>query len=187
MQNSQRGRERESEDGRADPVGVTMALAKGARHQGAKLVENVAVTGLLRERGVVKGVTTPFGNVEAEYVVNCAGMWARQLGEQVGVTIPNQAAEHYYLITERIPELKADWPVLEDPASHVYFREEVGGMMIGLFEPICAPWNIGGIPNDFSFGEIQPDWERMGPYVPPLPRLTSRVRIPSPARKEPPE
>jgi len=153
------------EDGRADPVGVTMALAKGARQQGARLVENVPVTGLLRERGVVKGVTTPYGNIEAEYVVNCAGMWARQLGDQAGVTIPNQAAEHYYLITERIPELRPEWPVLEDPASYVYFREEVGGMMIGLFEPICAPWKIDGIPNDFSFGELQPDWERMGPYV----------------------
>ena len=158
------------EDGRADPVGVTMALAKGARQQGARLVENCAVTGLVRARGArqashVTGVTTPYGTIEAEYVVNCAGMWARQLGEQVGVNIPNQAAEHYYLITERIPELRPEWPVLEDPGSYVYFREEVGGMMIGLFEPVCAPWRIDGIPNDFSFGEIQPDWERMGPYV----------------------
>ncbi len=81
------------------------------------------------------------------------------------MSIPNQAAEHYYLITERIPELSKDWPVLEDPASYVYFREEVGGLMIGLFEPVCAPWNVGRIPDDFSFGEIQPDWDRMGPYV----------------------
>ncbi|MBA3453863.1 MAG: GcvT family protein, partial [Deltaproteobacteria bacterium] len=153
------------EDGRADPVGVTMALAKGARQQGATLLENVPVTGLKTHRGAVTGVSTPFGDIEAEYVVNCAGMWARQLGAQHGVTIPNQAAEHYYLITERIPELSKDWPVLEDPASYVYFREEVGGLMIGLFEPVCAPWNIRGIPDDFSFGEIQPDWERMGPYV----------------------
>ncbi len=153
------------EDGRADPVGVTMALAKGARQQGARLIENVPVTGLVTQRGVVKGVTTPYGTIEAEYVVNCAGMWARQMGDAAGVVIPNQAAEHYYLITERIPELRPEWPVLEDPASYVYFREEVGGMMIGLFEPVCAPWRVDGIPNDFSFGEIQPDWERMGPYV----------------------
>ncbi len=153
------------EDGRADPVGVTMALAKGARAQGVTILENVAVTGVTKKRGVVTGVTTPYGTIEAEFVVNCAGMWARQLGEQIGVNIPNQAAEHYYLITERIPELSASWPVLEDPGSYVYFREEVGGMMIGLFEPVCAPWNVGGIPDDFSFGEIQPDWERMGPYV----------------------
>ena len=153
------------EDGRADPVGVTMALAKGARQAGATLFENVPVTAVKTKRGAVTGVSTPFGDIEAEVVVNCAGMWARQLGEKLGVTIPNQAAEHYYLITEKIPELSRDWPVLEDPASYVYFREEVGGLMIGLFEPICAPWNVGGIPEDFSFGEIQPDWDRMGPYV----------------------
>ena len=93
---------------------------------------------------------------------------------KVGVNIPLQAAEHYYLITERIPQLSADWPVLEDPASHGYFREEVGGLMIGLFEPVCAPWNVGGIPDDFSFGEIQPDWDRMGPYVE---KAMSRVPI----------
>jgi len=153
------------EDGRADPVGVTMALAKGARQQGATLIEGVPVTGFLTKAGAVTGVTTELGNIEAEYVVNCAGMWARQLGAKVGVSIPLQAAEHYYLITERIPELSKDWPVLEDPGSYVYFREEVGGLMVGLFEPVCAPWNIQGIPEDFSFGEIQPDWERMGPYV----------------------
>jgi 4-methylaminobutanoate oxidase (formaldehyde-forming) len=153
------------EDGRADPVGVAMALAKGARQQGVKALEAIRVTGVTKRRGAVTGVVTDQGTIEAEYVVNCAGMWARQLGDSAGVNIPNQAAEHYYLITERIPALQPHWPVLEDPASYVYFREEVGGMMIGLFEPVCAPWKIEGIPDDFSFGEIQPDWERMGPYV----------------------
>jgi glycine cleavage system aminomethyltransferase T/glycine/D-amino acid oxidase-like deaminating enzyme len=153
------------EDGRVDPVGATMALAKGARAQGAKLIENVPVTGFLAKRGVVTGVRTAYGDIEAEYVVNCAGMWARQISREVGVNIPLQAAEHYYLITERIKNLSPDWPVLEDPGSYGYFREEVGGLMIGLFEPKCAPWNVQGIPDDFSFGEIQPDWERMGPYV----------------------
>jgi 4-methylaminobutanoate oxidase (formaldehyde-forming) len=153
------------EDGRADPVDVTMALAKGARMKGAKLIEGVAVTGITKQRGAVTGVTTTRGNIQAEFVVNCAGMWARQLGDAHGVNIPNQAAEHYYLITEKIPELDRNWPVLEDPGSYGYFREEVGGLMIGLFEPICAPWNVGGIPDDFSFGSLAPDWERMGPYV----------------------
>lgn len=153
------------EDGRADPVGVTMALAKGARMQGAKILENVAVTGFLQKRGVVTGVRTAHGDIEAEYVVNCAGMWARQLGAMAGVNIPNQSAEHYYLITEKIPGLSQSFPVLEDPASYGYFREEVGGLMVGLFEPICAPWKVQGVPDDFSFGEITPDWDRMGPYV----------------------
>ena len=152
-------------DGRADPVDVTMALAKGARLAGATIVEGVAVTGVTRRRGVVTGVSTASGDIEAEYVVNCAGMWARQLGADSGVAIPLQAAEHYYLITEKIPAMSAAWPVLEDPGSYGYFREEVGGLMIGLFEPVCAPWQVGGIPDDFSFGSLPPDWERMGPYV----------------------
>jgi glycine cleavage system aminomethyltransferase T/glycine/D-amino acid oxidase-like deaminating enzyme len=154
-----------AEDGRADPVDVTMALAKGARMAGATLVEGVTVTGVTTRRGVATGVTTSHGDVEAEIVVNCAGMWARQLGAKAGVTIPLQAAEHYYLITERIPELSASWPVLEDPASYGYFREEVGGLMIGMFEPVCAPWRVDGVPDDFSFGSLPPDWERMTPYL----------------------
>jgi glycine cleavage system aminomethyltransferase T/glycine/D-amino acid oxidase-like deaminating enzyme len=152
-------------DGKANPVDVTMSLARGARMQGAKIVEGVRVTGFLVERGVVAGVTTGHGSVEAEFVVNCTGMWARQLGASAGVNIPLQAAEHYYLITEQIPDLAPSMPVLEDPASHGYFREEVGGLMLGLFEPVCAPWKVDGVPDDFSFGELVPDWERMGPFV----------------------
>ncbi len=160
------------EDGRANPVDVTMALAKGARMAGARIVEGVPVTGFLHKRGVVTGVRTALGDVEAEYVVNCGGMWGRQLGALAGVNVPLQSAEHYYLITDRIPGLSPDWPVIEDPASYGYFREEVGGLMVGLFEPVCAPWKVGGVPDDFSFGEISPDWERMGPY---LEKAMSRV------------
>jgi heterotetrameric sarcosine oxidase gamma subunit len=153
------------EDGRANPVDVTMALAKGARQQGATILEGVSVTDVLKRRGVVSGVRTAHGDIEAEVVVNCAGMWARQLGERAGVTIPLQAAEHYYLITEPIKEMSAAFPVIEDPASFGYFREEVGGLMIGLFETVCAPWRVEGVPEDLSFVELPPDWERMGPYV----------------------
>ncbi len=152
-------------DGRANPVDATMSLAKGARMRGVTIVEGVPVTGFLQHGGAVTGVRTPHGDVEAEYVVNCAGMWARQLGEAAGVTSPLQAAEHYYLITEQIPGLSAEWPVIEDPGSYGYYREEVGGLMIGLFEPVCAPWRLDGVPEDFSFGSLPPDWERMGPYV----------------------
>jgi heterotetrameric sarcosine oxidase gamma subunit len=153
------------EDGRANPVDVTMSLAKGARMQGARIFEGVPVTACLRARGAVTGVRTPYGDIGAEYVVNCTGMWARQLGAEAGVNVPLQAAEHYYLITEKIAGMSASFPVLEDPASYGYFREEVGGLMVGLFEPVCAPWKVGGVPGDFSFGEIAPDWDRMGPYV----------------------
>lgn len=153
------------EDGRANPVDATMSMAKGARMKGARIAEGVAVERVLHERGAVTGVRTSQGDVECEVVVNCAGMWARQLGAKSGVNIPLQAAEHYYLITDKIPGISSSWPVLEDPGSYGYFREEVGGLMVGLFEPVCAPWNVGGVPEDFSFGEITPDWERMGPYV----------------------
>jgi 4-methylaminobutanoate oxidase (formaldehyde-forming) len=153
------------EDGRANPVDATMALAKGARMQGATIVEDCPVLDVIVKNGAVAGVRTPRGDIACEVVVNCAGMWARQLGARAGVTVPLQAAEHYYLITDKIPEISPSWPVLEDPGSYGYFREEVGGLMVGLFEPICAPWKVGGVPEDFSFGEITPDWDRMGPYV----------------------
>ena len=153
------------EDGKVNPVDVTMSMAKGARLLGAKIFEQVPVTDVLQRRGVVTGVSTPYGDIEAEYVVNCAGMWARQLGARAGINIPLQASEHYYLITDKIPGIDPNWPVLEDPGSYGYFREEVGGMMVGLFEPVCAPWRVEGIPEDFSFGDLAPDWERMGQYV----------------------
>ena len=108
---------------------------------------------------------TDAGDVECDVVVNCAGMWARELAERNGVVVPNQAAEHYYLITEPIDGMSPDAPVFEDPASYGYYREEGGGMMVGLFEPVAAAWNVDGIPPDFSFGEITPDWDRMGPFV----------------------
>lgn len=153
------------DDGRVNPVDVTMALAKAARMAGARIIEGAPVTEVLQAKGRATGVRTPRGDIAAEVVVNCTGMWARQLGEQIGVTIPNQAAEHYYLITEKIADLPPNLPVLEDPASYGYFREETGGLLVGLFEPVCAPWNVEGIPADFSFGEIPPDWDRMGPYL----------------------
>ncbi len=152
-------------DGRVNPVDVTMSMAKGARLQGATILEGVPALEILTKRGAVAGVRTPIGDIECEYVVNCCGMWARELAAKAGVNVPLQSAEHYYLITDKIPEIDPKWPVLEDPSSYGYFREEVGGLMVGLFEPVCAPWKVEGVPQDFSFGEITPDWDRMGPYV----------------------
>jgi 4-methylaminobutanoate oxidase (formaldehyde-forming) len=162
------------EDGRVDPIGATMAMAKGARLRGAQIVERVPVTGVTQARGVVTGVETPFGNISAETVVLCGGMWSRQLGQKIGVTIPLQSTEHYYLITKRMRQVSPDWPVLEDPGHYAYYREEGGGLMIGLFEPVCAPWSVGGVPDDFSFGTLSPDWDRMTPY---LEKAMSRVPI----------
>jgi heterotetrameric sarcosine oxidase gamma subunit len=162
------------EDGRVNPVDVTMALAKGARLRGVRIIEGVAASGVLQDRGHVTGVCTASGDIKTDIVVNCAGMWARQFGALAGVTIANQAAEHYYLITEPIRDLPPNMPVLEDPAAYGYYREEGGGLMVGLFEPVCAPWRVEGIPEDFSFGELPPDWDRMTPF---LERAMSRVPI----------
>jgi heterotetrameric sarcosine oxidase gamma subunit len=161
-------------DGRVNPVDVTMSLARGARMRGVTIIEGVPVTGFLSKSGTVTGVRTDQGDVEAEYVVLCAGIWSRQLGELAGVSIPLQAAEHYYLITEPIDGVDGSWPVLEDPASYGYYREEGGGLMLGMFEPVCAPWRVDGIPANFSFGELPPDWDRMGPY---LEKTMSRVPV----------
>jgi len=152
-------------DGRVNPVDVTMSLARGARQRGVQVVEGVAVDRVLVRDGRVSGVATPRGDVECEYVVNAAGMWARQLGERNDVTIPLQAAEHYYLITDTVPGMDPAWPVFEDPSSYGYYREEGGGLMVGLFEPVCAPWRVDGIPADTSFTELAPDWDRMAPYL----------------------
>jgi 4-methylaminobutanoate oxidase (formaldehyde-forming) len=139
-----------------------------------KIIEGVPASGVLHDRGHVTGVRTSLGDIKTDIVVNCAGMWAREFGALAGVTIANQAAEHYYLITEPIKNLPRNMPVLEDPGAYGYYREEGGGLMVGLFEPVCAPWTVEGIPSDFSFGELPPDWERMTPF---LERAMSRVPI----------
>ena len=161
-------------DGRVNPVDVTMALAKGARMRGVQIFEGVPATGVTQANRRVTGVTTAFGTIGADIVVNCAGMWAREFGARAGVNIPNQAAEHYYLITEAIPDLPPNMPVLEDPGFYGYYREEGGGLMVGLFEPEAAAWQLDGIPADGSFLDLPPDWERMGPF---LERAMSRVPV----------
>ena len=155
-------------DGTVNPIDVTMALAKGARNGGVRIFEETKVTGIKKKNNRVTGVVTDKGEIEAEYVVNCAGMWAGEVGKLASVNIPLQAAEHYYLITQPIEGVTADLPVLVDPDRYAYYREEVGGFLLGVFEPVGAPWSIDGIPKGFSFGEIQPDWDRMMPFLEPM-------------------
>jgi glycine cleavage system aminomethyltransferase T/glycine/D-amino acid oxidase-like deaminating enzyme len=154
-----------AEDGRVNPVDTTMALAKGAKMGGARILKETRVTGIKREKGRVTSVVTDRGEIEAEYVVNCGGIWARELGKMAGVNVPLHAAEHYYLITEAIDGMHPDMPIVEDPDRFAYYREEVGGLMIGFFEPVAKPWGMAGIPEAFRFGEIAADWERMMPYM----------------------
>lgn len=154
-----------ADEGRANPVDVTMSVAKGARMGGARILEGVKVTGIRQKNGYVTGVVTEFGEIAAEYVVNCAGMWGREVGRMAGVNVPLQATEHYYLITEPIEGVHPDLPIVEDPERYTYYREEVGGLLVGLFEPLAAPWGLNGIPENFSFGEIAPNWDRMLPFL----------------------
>jgi 4-methylaminobutanoate oxidase (formaldehyde-forming) len=162
-------------DGRVNPVDLTQALARGAKNLGVTIVEGVRVEDVLVEGGEVTGVRVETGEVvECEYVVNSTGMWARELGERSGVVIPNQAAEHYYLITDTIEGIDPDAPIFEDPASYGYYREEGGGMMVGLFEPHAAAWSVDGIPRDATFTTLKPDWDRMGPF---LERAMARVPV----------
>jgi len=152
-------------DARANPADVTQALAKGARAGGATLMEHTRVTGIRRANGRVTGVETERGTVGAEIVVNCAGMWARQVGALADVHVPLQAAEHYYLISEPIDGVHPLLPILRDPCNGAYIREEAGKIMLGLFEPVAKPWGQQGIPEDFCFGDIPPDWDRMYPHI----------------------
>jgi 4-methylaminobutanoate oxidase (formaldehyde-forming) len=149
-------------DGKANPADVTQALARGARSAGALLLEGIAVAGVRTARGGVAGVETSAGFIATEIVVNCAGMWARELGRRSGVTIPLHACEHMYLVTEPLDGMTPDTPVLRDPDGHVYFKEEVGGLLMGGFDPWAKPWGMSGIPPDFRFQTLPEDWEKFG-------------------------
>jgi heterotetrameric sarcosine oxidase gamma subunit len=154
-----------ADEGRADPVGVATSLAKGARQLGVAVVEGVAATGVQTSGRRVRAVLTEAGPIETEVVVNAAGMWARQFGALAGVRVPLQAAEHYYLLTDTVPGMSRDLPVIEDPDNYGYYRPEGDGMLVGLFEPVGAPWSLDGVGRGFSFGKLPPDWKRMEPYL----------------------
>ncbi|MBW2388463.1 MAG: FAD-dependent oxidoreductase, partial [Deltaproteobacteria bacterium] len=162
------------EDGRANPVDLTISLSKGAQAGGVSIFEGVEVTGISQAGGRVTGVVTDRGPIEAEYVINCAGMWGRRIGEMAGVSCPLQAAEHYYVILDGVDGMNRQLPILEDPSVYGYFREEGEGLMVGLFEPIASPWSLDDVPENFSFGEIEPDMDRMMPYL-----QSALERIPS--------
>jgi glycine cleavage system aminomethyltransferase T/glycine/D-amino acid oxidase-like deaminating enzyme len=153
------------DDGQANPVDLTYALARGARERGVTIRERARVTGILaasRPGGgrVVTGVRTPDGDIEAELVVNCAGQWAKQVGGWAGVTVPLHSCEHFYVVTGQIGGVRADLPVLRDPDGYTYFKEEVGGLLVGGFEPEAKPWaDPAAIPYPFEFQLLGEDWE----------------------------
>ncbi|NDW47238.1 FAD-dependent oxidoreductase [Ruegeria sp. PrR005] len=147
-------------DGKANPTDLTQSLAKGARLGGAKVIEGIKVTDILTRDGVVTGVKTDQGTIQAEIVVNCAGQWARQVGKMCGVNVPLHSAEHYYVVTERIEGVNPDLPVLRDPDGYIYFKEETGGLVMGGFEPDAKPWGMDGIPDNFFFQLLEDDWDQ---------------------------
>jgi 4-methylaminobutanoate oxidase (formaldehyde-forming) len=152
-------------DGQANPIDITQALAKGARMAGARIIEQCKVTGISQVNGRVTGVETEHGPIAAEVVVNCAGIWAREVGRMAGVNVPLQACEHFYVLTEPMPEVPRDLPVLRDPDGCLYVKEDAGKLLVGAFEPIAKPWGIDGIPEDFAFGELPEDWDHFMPIL----------------------
>ena len=147
-------------DAKVNPADVTQALARGARMGGTRIFERTRVTAIRTERGRATGVATDKGDIAAEVVVNCAGQWARQVGRMCGVTVPLHSAEHMYVVTGRIDGVTPDLPVLRDPDGYIYVKEEVGGLLVGGFEPTAKPWAMDGIPEDFEFGMLPDDWDQ---------------------------
>ena len=155
------------EDGQADPVGVTNVLAKAAKLEGAQIFEKTPVEKILLKNKKIVGVQTKFGKIDCEYVVLATGMWSRQIGEDIGVSIPLYPNEHFYIITEPLDKLPKNLPVLRDYNSCLYLKEDAGKMLVGIFEPNAkaAFKETGMVPEDFSFGEFPDDFDHFEPYL----------------------
>ncbi|MBL4629584.1 MAG: FAD-binding oxidoreductase, partial [Roseicyclus sp.] len=153
-------------DGQGDPTNIALSMAKGARIGGAKVLENVKVTGVSQTDAKVTGVTWEAdgetGEIRTDTIVNCAGMWARDFGEMAGVNVPLHACEHFYIVTENIPELK-QLPVLRVPDECAYYKEDAGKMLLGAFEPVAKPW--GPIPEGFEFDQLPEDFDHFEPIL----------------------
>lgn len=151
-------------DGKANPADLCMSLARGARKRGVKIVEGVEVTGVVVEHDRAAGVRVRHDGVEhvvyCETVVNCAGQWARQFGRLAGVNVPLYSAEHFYIVTGRIPGVHPMLPVMRDPDGYIYYKEEVGGLVMGGFEPRAKPWKMDPIPSTFQFELLDEDWDQ---------------------------
>jgi len=154
-------------DGQADPVGVTNLLAKAAKKEGAKIFQNSPVQKILVKNGRIHGVKLKDHIIECEYVVLATGMWSRQIGEDIGVSIPLYPAEHFYVITEPMKDLPKDIPVLRDFNDSLYLKEDAGKMLIGIFEGKSIPAfnKTNRVPEDFSFGEFPENFEHFEPYL----------------------
>jgi 4-methylaminobutanoate oxidase (formaldehyde-forming) len=152
-------------DGYANAIDISQALAKGARNSGAQIFQNTKVTQILHDGSKVSGVSTPDGDIQAQYVVICGGMWSRDLAASVGVNLPLHACEHYYVLFESVEGLDPDLPVLRDYDACTYYKYDAGKLLVGAFEPTAKPWGMDGIAEDFCFDEIAGDFEHFEPVL----------------------
>ncbi|MEW9919902.1 FAD-dependent oxidoreductase [Marimonas sp. MJW-29] len=155
-------------DGQGDPANIALAMAKGARQRGAKVIERTKATGVTREGRRITGVDWDNGNerghIACEMVVNCGGMWGHEVGRMLGVNVPLQACEHFYIVSEPIAGL-SQLPVLRVPDECAYYKEDAGKMMLGAFEPHAKPWALNGIPEDFEFDQLPEDFDHFEPIL----------------------
>ena len=152
-------------DGQASPSDITQSLAKGARMHGAKFIEGVRVTGFEIEKGRVTAVKTNHGTLKCDRVVNCGGMWARQIGALAGVNVPLQPVKHQYVITEKLEGLSPDAATIRDPDRRTYFKEEVGGLVFGGYEPNPISWTQDAVPDTFEFQLFEDDWDHFEQHM----------------------
>ena len=155
-------------DGQGDPGNIALALAKGARQRGAKIIERTAVTAIAKQGRRVTGVDwqqgEETGHIKADMIVNCGGMWGHEVGRMAGTNVPLHACEHFYIVTEAIPGL-TQLPVLRVPDECAYYKEDAGKMLLGAFEPNAKPWAMDGIPKDFEFDQLPEDFDHFEPIL----------------------
>ncbi len=152
-------------DGQANPSDITQSLAKGARMRGVTVREGIRVTSFRMEGKRITAVETNEGSIACEKVVNCAGQWARQVGAMAGVPVPLQPVKHQYLVTEPVPGLSKDVATIRDPDRRTYFKEEVGGLVLGGYEPNPIPWTEDDVPDDFQFQLFDNDWDHFDQHM----------------------
>ena len=152
-------------DGQASPTDITQSLARGARMHGAPIHEGLRVTGFEMDGARIVAVLTTEGRIETETVLNCGGMWAREIGAMAGINVPLQPVKHQYIVTEKIEGLSADVATLRDPDRRTYFKEEVGGLVMGGYEPDPIAWTTGDIPRPFEFQLFDDDWDHFAQHL----------------------
>ncbi len=152
-------------DGQTNPVDTTQALIRGARSRGVRVIEDCKITGILTANGRVTGVRVASAEIKSKVVVNCGGLWARDIAGWVDATVPLHAAEHFYIVTEPMPGLAPGLPTLRDADGCTYFKEDTGKLLVGWFEPRAKPWGMKGIPETFSFETLPEDLSHLEPLI----------------------